>query len=248
QSSEGLVAYIPVACYQTEKLEKCLAKFPMENVTFHYSTNFIKAQNWNEVWEKNYFRPVRIGHECLLRAPFHLEEPGYRFEIMIDPKMAFGTGNHETTGLMLREILTLEPGGKEVLDMGCGTSVLAILAAKKGAGRIVAIDNDEWAYHNAIENCQLNNAPHIQVVLGDASQIARQGMFDYIFANINRNILLRDIPAYCHALKAGGEILLSGFYKEDIPVLEANCIENGLTLLSVAEQNNWVVMRLMLSD
>ena len=243
QNSESLVAYIPAVFYQTEKLEKCLAQFPLEDVRFHYTSNFIEAKDWNEVWEKNYFQPVRIGQDCLLRAPFHPEESGYRFEIIINPKMAFGTGNHETTYLMMREILALELEGKNVLDMGCGTGVLAILAAKKGADRIVAIDIDEWAYQNALENRQLNNTPHIQVVLGGAEKIVWVGMFDYIVANINRNILLNDIPAYCQALKPGGEIFLSGFYRADIPVIEAECKQNGLDLLSFTEQNNWVAVR-----
>ena len=244
QNTEGLVAYIPVDAFETKKIETCLSQFPLENVQFHYTSNFIKAKDWNEVWEKNYFQPVRIANECIVRASFHPKESGYRFEIIIDPKMAFGTGNHETTCLMLRAILGLELKDKEALDMGCGTGVLAILAAKKEASRVVAIDVDEWAYYNAIENCQLNNTPHIQVILGDASQVVHSGMFDYIFANINRNILLRDIPCYCLALKPEGEIYLSGFYREDVPVIEAECIRNGLKLLSVKEQNNWVVVRL----
>jgi len=243
QNSQGLTAYIPAPSFQTEKLEKCLSQFPLENVKFHYSSNFIQAEDWNEVWEKNYFQPVCIGHECLLRAPFHPEESGYRFEIIINPKMAFGTGNHETTNLMIRSILACQLEGKEVLDMGCGTAILAILAAKKGADRVVAIDMDEWAFHNAIENCRLNDTPHIYVVMGGAEQIAPVGMFDYIFANINRNILLTDIPLYCQALKPDGEMLMSGFYKEDIPVIEAKCKQNGLDLLSVTEQNNWVAIR-----
>lgn len=243
QNDESLVAYIPVNNYETNKIETCLAQFPLENIRFQYTSNLIKAKDWNEVWEKNYFQPVCIGDECIVRAPFHPEESGYRFEIIIHPRMAFGTGNHETTGLMLRAMLDLELQGKEVLDMGCGTGVLAILAAKKGASRVTAIDMDEWAYYNALDNCQLNNTPHIQVVMGDATQIASLGMFDYIFANINRNILLRDIPDYCLALKPKGEIYLSGFYREDIPVLEAECVRNGLVLLSVTEQNNWVAVR-----
>ena len=245
QNPEGLAAYIPAVHYQPRQVDQCLSHFPLENVRLHYTSTFIEAKDWNEVWEQNYFRPVRIGDECLVRAPFHPEEPGYRYEIIIHPKMAFGTGNHETTCLMLRTILALELEGREALDMGCGTAVLAILAAKKEAGRVVAIDIDEWAYNNALENCQLNNTPHIQAVLGGAEQLTSSGLFDYIFANINRNILLTDIPAYCRALKPEGEIYMSGFYKEDVPVIEAKCNRNGLALHSFTEQNNWVAIRVI---
>ena len=242
QTDEGLVAYVPTVAYETKKLETCLAQFPLENIQFAYTTNFIKAQDWNEVWEKNYFQPVRIGKECLIRAPFHPEETGYRFEIIIHPKMAFGTGNHETTDLMIRAMLDLDIQGKETLDMGCGTGILAILAAKKGASRVVAIDIDEWAYHNTIENSQLNNTPQIQVVLGGAEQIAQQGMFDYIFANINRNILLEDIRLYAPALKPKGVLFMSGFYKENIPVIEKECSRHGLSLSAFNELDNWVAI------
>ena len=242
QNADSLVAYIPVVHFEINKLETCLDQFPLENIQFAYTRNFIKAKNWNEVWEKNYFQPVRIGRECLIRAPFHPEETGYRFEIIIYPKMAFGTGNHETTSLMIRAMLDLHMQGKEMLDMGCGTGVLAVLAAKKGASRVVAIDIDEWAYHNAIENCQLNSASHIQVVLGGAEQITQQGMFDYIFANINRNILLEDIRLYVHALKTDGILFMSGFYKEDIPVIEKECSRHGLSLSAFNELDNWVAI------
>ena len=245
QNPESLVAYVPAISFETKLLETCLEQFPLENVRFQYTSTFIKAQDWNEVWEQNYFKPVRIGNDCLIRAPFHPGESDVHFEIIIHPKMSFGTGNHETTTLMIRAMLALELEGKEVLDMGCGTGVLAILAAKKGASRIGAIDVDEWAYQNALENCLLNNTPAIQVVLGDAEHLATSSdMFDYIFANINRNILLRDIPAYCRALKPNGELFLSGFYTEDIPVLEAQCNQHQLTLLSFTEYNNWAALRI----
>ena len=242
RDGDRLLAYIPANNFVSNMLDTCLAQFPLANIRFQYTSTFIEAGNWNEVWEQNYFQPVSINNECIVRAPFHPEGSGYRYEIIIHPKMAFGTGNHETTSLMIRAMLDLELQGKEVLDMGCGTAVLAILAAKKGADRVVAIDIDEWAYHNAIENCRLNNTSHIQVILGGAEKIAQQGMFDYIFANINRNILLHDTPAYSLALKPEGKIYLSGFYKEDIPVLETKCIQNGLEMVSVMEQNNWVVI------
>ena len=243
QNPEGLAAYIPAINYQAKKLDQCLEHFPLADVRFRYTSNFIKARDWNEVWEQNYFQPVRIGKECLLRAPFHPAESGYRYEIIIHPKMAFGTGNHETTNLMISEMLALDLEGKEALDMGCGTGVLAILAAKMGAGRVVAIDIDEWAYQNTLENSRLNSTSHIRVVRGDAEQIETAGMFDFIFANINRNILLNDIPVYCRALKPDGKIWMSGFYKEDTPMIEAKCKLNGIMILSTNELNNWVVVQ-----
>jgi Ribosomal protein L11 methylase len=242
QNAEGLVAYVPTINYEINKIETCLAQFPLANVRFQYTTHLITAKDWNEEWEKNYFKPVRIDHECLLRAPFHPAESGYRFEIIIHPKMAFGTGNHATTYLMLSEMLKLNLVGKEMLDMGCGTAVLSILAAKKKASRIVAIDIDEWAYNNALENCNLNNTANIMVALGGAEQISRFGTFDYIFANINRNILLADIHLYVPALKPEGILFMSGFYKEDIPVIEDECNKNALSLSAFTELDNWVAV------
>jgi ribosomal protein L11 methyltransferase len=239
----GLFAYIPADRCRPEEWEARLRDFPIAGVQFHYTQTLIKGKDWNEVWEKNYFQPVRIGSQCLLHASFHPEETGFEHEIIVNPKMAFGTGNHETTYLMLREMLALDLSGSEVLDMGCGTAVLAILAAKKGAARIVAIDIDEWACRNAVENCHLNHAGNIRVIHGGAEQIPQTGAFDAIFANINRNILLNDIRQYVPALKSGGALYMSGFYKEDIPVIEAECKRNGLVPLTCAERNRWVAIK-----
>jgi ribosomal protein L11 methyltransferase len=162
---------------------------------------------------------------------------------MIDPKMAFGTGNHETTYLMISEMLTLDLKGKDLLDMGCGTAVLAILARMKGAQRVVGIDIDEWAYNNALENIRLNNTEDIQIALGGAEQIPAFGTFDIVFANINRNILLNDIHHYNDCLKPGGLLYMSGFYLEDIPIIEEECKQNGLSLLSYTERNRWVAIK-----
>ena len=157
--------------------------------------------------------------------------------------MAFGTGNHETTYLMLSEMLKLDLQGKELLDMGCGTAVLAILARMKGAGRVVAIDIDEWAYNNALENIRLNGTNDIRVALGGAEQIPAFGLFDLVFANINRNILLNDIRHYTTCMKPGAFLYMSGFYKEDIPVIEAECSRNQLIISSYTEKNNWVAVK-----
>ena len=243
----GLVAYIGANKYNASTLDNCLENFPIPGIIFHHTREFIKDRDWNEEWEKNYFKPIHIEKECLIRASFHSVEEGYKFTIVIDPKMAFGTGNHATTYLMICEMLKLDLSSKEVLDMGCGTAVLAILAAMKEASRVVAIDIDEWAYSNALENCRLNNTENIEVALGGAEQINRFGTFDYIFANINRNILLSDINKYVPALKPGGKLFMSGFYKEDIPVIEEECIMNGLTFISFSERDNWVAISVMKS-
>ncbi|MDR2147013.1 MAG: 50S ribosomal protein L11 methyltransferase [Tannerella sp.] len=237
---QGLAAYVREDLFRQETLNDCLANFPLPGVAFRFTVNHIVGQNWNEEWEKHYFQPIHIGKECLIRASFHPEEQGFQYEIIIDPKMAFGTGNHATTYLMITEMLKLDLTGKELLDMGCGTAVLAILAAKKGASRVVAIDIDEWAYNNALENCRLNHTENIQVAQGGAEKIAEFGVFDYIFANINRNILLSDVWRYVPALKKGGSLLMSGFYENDIPAIRQECENNRLTVSEFSERNGWV--------
>ena len=243
ENNNGLQGYISDTIYNVEELKEKLASFPLENVEIRYTESLVESKDWNEEWEKNYFKPIRIGKDCLIRASFHEDEPGYAYTIIIDPKMAFGTGNHETTYLMISEMLQLDLAGKELLDMGCGTAVLAILARMKGAGRVVAIDIDKWAYDNALENVRLNHTDEIQVALGGAEQIPAAGQFDLVFANINRNILLNDIRHYNACMKSGALLYMSGFYVQDIPAIEEECNRNGLTLLSHTEKNNWVAVK-----
>jgi len=243
ENEDGLQAYISDQLYNVKALVDKLKEFPLENVTIHYSEQFIESKDWNEEWEKNYFKPIRIGNECIIRASFHEPEPGYTYNIIIDPKMAFGTGNHETTFLMISEMLKLDLEGKDLLDMGCGTAVLAILAKMKKACKVVGIDIDEWAYNNALENVRLNNTEDIQVVLGGAEQIPTFGQFDIVFANINRNILLNDIRHYTSCMKSGALLFMSGFYTQDIPAIEEECKRNGLNFISHTEKNNWVAVK-----
>lgn len=243
ENDGGLQGYISDTLYNVENLETKLAAFPLENVAIRYTTRTIESKDWNEEWEKNYFKPIRIGTDCLIRASFHQPEPGYAYTIVIDPRMAFGTGNHETTYLMISEMLPLDLVGKNVLDMGCGTAVLAILARMKGARQVVGIDIDEWAYRNALDNIQLNQTSDIQIALGGADKIQDFGDFDVVFANINRNILLNDICHYKKAMKPGALLYMSGFYVEDIPSIEAECQRNGLTFLSHVEKNRWVAVK-----
>lgn len=243
ESEDGLLAYVSDTLYNVEKLEDKLKEFPLENVTIRYTAQLIESKDWNEEWEKNYFKPIRIGNDCIIRASFHEPEPGYTYNIIIDPKMAFGTGNHETTYLMIGEMLKLDLEGKDLLDMGCGTAVLAILAKMKHARKVVGIDIDEWAYNNALENIGLNHTEDIEIALGGAEQIPAFGAFDIVFANINRNILLRDIKYYSDCLKPEALLFMSGFYTEDIPAIKAECELNRLNFISYDEINNWVAIR-----
>jgi ribosomal protein L11 methyltransferase len=197
----------------------------------------IADQNWNAVWESQY-EPVLIDGRCMVRAPFHQPLPGVEYDIVIMPKMSFGTAHHETTKLMIRYLLSLELSGKSLLDMGSGTAVLAILARMKGAEPVAAIDNDEWAFNNALENVQSNNYGDIEVLLGDSSFLPGR-KFDIILANINRNILLADIPKYRESLTDGGKLFVSGFYLEDLPLIEAKANEVGLSIMSNWVENNW---------
>ena len=194
-------------------------------------------KDWNEVWEASY-QPVVVNERCRVRAPFHEPDPSFEFDLVIEPKMSFGTANHETTAQIITLMLETDFQGKEVLDMGSGTAVLAILAKKLGAARTVAIDNDEWAYRTAFTNCELNGINDIEIILGDASAI--KGEFDVVLANINRNILLRDMHCYVDAMRPQAHIFFSGFYTEDLPVIRAEAERLGLRYVRHLARNNWV--------
>lgn len=240
-NSTGVDAFIPAELFVAAKVDDLLADFVIE-ATIEYNIVPIVTQNWNEEWEKHYFEPIVIDNRCVIHSSFHKHIPQADYDIVIDPKMAFGTGHHETTSLMIAELLKMDIEGKSLLDMGCGTSVLAILASMRSAGKILAIDIDKWCTENSIENISLNHAENIEVMLGGAELL--QGMnFDIILANINRNILLNDMEKYAACLTAGGELYMSGFYKEDIPLIEAEVLNNGLQLLYFREKNNWVVVK-----
>ena len=195
-------------------------------------------KDWNEVWEASY-PPVVINERCRVRAPFHEPDPGFEFDLVIEPKMSFGTANHETTAQIIALMLETDFQGKDVLDMGSGTAVLAILAKKLGAARTVAIDNDEWAYNNAFTNVALNGIDDIEIVLGDASAIG-DGKYDVVLANINRNILLRDMPLYVEAMRPQAHIFFSGFYVEDLGSIRQEAQRLGLQYVRHLDKNNWV--------
>ncbi|MEA4936201.1 MAG: 50S ribosomal protein L11 methyltransferase [Paludibacter sp.] len=236
----GILAYIDDQIFDKELLEQLVNNFPYSD-DIQYNINEIKQVNWNEEWEKNFFEPIIIGNECLIHSSFHKNLPKVKYDIIIDPKMAFGTGHHETTSLMIAEILKMDLEGKSVLDMGCGTAVLAILAAMRGAEPVTAIDIDTWCVENSLENIEKNGVGEISVQLGDASLLKNQ-YYDIIIANINRNILLSDIKKYSACLSKGGALYMSGFYTEDIPLIEKEANNYHLILKSFKEKNNWAVV------
>ncbi len=214
----------------------------LENPEFkiEYTFEEIEQVNWNEEWEKN-FEPIDVDGKCHVRAPFH-EKTNAEFDIVIEPKMSFGTGHHETTHMMIQHLLETDLVGKKTLDMGCGTAILAILAEMKGAQPIDAIDIDNWCYLNSIENAERNNCKHISVYEGDASLLEGK-KYDIIIANINRNILLNDMQQYVDCLNENGILFLSGFYTDDIPVISESCTSKGLTYVKQFERNNWVALK-----
>ena len=232
ETDDGVKAYIETDKFDEDKLKEILS-----NISFEYSFSKIKDQNWNAVWESN-FQSVVIAGKCIVRAPFHKPDKKYEMEIIIEPRMSFGTAHHETTELMIEWMLETELKDKVVLDMGCGTGVLAIIASKKGAYIVDAIDNDEWAYNNSLENIQKNNTPDINVYHGDAGLLGNK-KYDVIFANINRNILLNDLPEYVKCLNQNGKIFLSGFYEDDIEVIEELANKLQLKMTSIKLKNNW---------
>ena len=235
----GMSAFVQKSLWTDDILNDI---FILENPEFKITYTFeeIEQVNWNEEWEKN-FDAIDVDGNCHVRAPFH-PKTNAEFDIVIEPKMSFGTGHHETTHMMIQHLLETDVAGLKTLDMGCGTAILAILAEMKGAKPIDAIDIDNWCYLNSIENAERNNCQHISVYEGDAALLINK-KYDLIIANINRNILLNDMQAYVDCLNPIGTIFFSGFYEEDIPFIDASCSEKGLTFVKKFSRNNWVSLK-----
>ncbi len=239
ENEDGISAYIQKNVWH-ETVLKDIQILNSEEFEISFKISEIEQVNWNTEWEKN-FEAIEVDGKCIVRAPFHPAK-NVQYEIIIEPKMSFGTGHHETTFMMLQFILENDFKGKKVSDMGCGTAVLAILAEMRGASKIDAIDIDKWCYENSIENLERNHCKNISVFLGDAALLSGK-KYEVIIANINRNILLNDLKTYNESLLPGGELYLSGFYVEDLPIITETCNNLGLDFVENKEKNNWIAAK-----
>ena len=234
ENSSGIDAYIQEQFLIKERLDSVITE--MNNYfSFDYSVEILEQENWNKKWEEN-FEMVQVNNDCVIRAKFH-KKTDCKYDIIINPKMSFGTGHHETTFLMMNEMFNMNFKAKSVLDVGCGTGILSILAKKLGSIENLGIDIDEWSYENSQENAKLNNINSINFLLGDASNI--NGKFDIILANINRNIILSDIDKYISAMNQDSDLILSGFLSEDVLIIQETCKIHGLALVSQKNKNKW---------
>ena len=241
--ADGLTAYIRKDDYLDSMAEL------VNEMPFHcqakWTAKVIEGRDWNSEWEKNYFKPIVVGDRVAIHSSFHTDVPVCEYDIVIDPKMAFGTGHHSTTCLMIGRLLSVDLLGKKVIDMGTGTGILAILAAMRGADKVAGVEIDEAAYVNAVENVALNGEFDIRMIHGDATALsAIDFKADYFLANINRNVITADLGLYAERLAPEGTIFLSGFYQADVPVIEDAARAHGLRVLDVTEDNNWVSVAL----
>lgn len=239
----GMTAYIKLEDFDRKVLDEVTAELPFDtSVTVKCET--VEGRDWNQEWEKNYFKPITVDGKCVIHSSFHTDIPSMPYDIVIDPKMAFGTGHHQTTTLIIRRLLELPLEGRSVIDMGTGTGILAILAAMRGAGPVTAIEIDEFAHVNAVENVSLNHHPEINVELGDASALAGVEPVDLFLANINRNIIVGDLQVYASRLKEGGTMLLSGFYEDDIAIVLDEARKHGLEYVGHTVLERWSCLEL----
>lgn len=242
--NEGLTAYIQSGLWNESEFNNAIEDFPFDT-TLSAKSVLVEGKDWNEEWEKNYFKPIVVGGKCVVHSTFHTDVPAMEYDIVIDPKMAFGTGHHATTSLVLSELLDMDLIGKTLIDMGTGTGILAIAASMRGAKDVYAIEIDSFAYNNAIENVKLNGCPEIKLFNGDASALRNLNcMADVFVANINRNVITNDIAQYSESLSSNGTMLLSGFYESDIPIVIESAKACGLSYEGYMTKDNWACLKL----
>lgn len=238
ETDEGLLAYVTEDLFDEAAIQEVIAKYA-ELTAIAYQASSLEKKNWNAEWEQNY-EPITVGENLVrVRASFHEPDAAFQHELVINPKMSFGTGHHETTSMMLEHQMSIEHAGKAVLDVGSGTGILAILAAKMGASPVVAFDIEEWAVENAVENAALNDHPEIRVFQGTIADVDPADRYDIVLANINRNVLLVEIPAYVGLLTDGGYLFVSGFYEYDAADIQAKATESGMELVRSLTKNQW---------
>ena len=242
----GVQAYIQQSLFDEGALKEMVENFPLPDVQITYTITEAEDKDWNEEWEKNFFQPIVIGDRCCIHSTFHKDTPKTEYEILINPQMAFGTGHHETTSSIICELLDADLQGKSVLDMGCGTSILAILASMRGADPVTAIDIDDWCVNNSRDKIELNGISNITVELGDANLLKGRKPFDVIIANINRNILLADMAQYAACMHSGSELFMSGFYVQDIPAIQEKAESLGMEFVHHREKNNWAAVKFIM--
>jgi len=246
EQADGFEAYILKADFDASALQEILDRY-QEAGEISYSSSLVEEKNWNVEWESN-FEPITVEDQCLVRADFHQADREYPYEVVINPKMSFGTGHHATTYLMLSWQLEIDHQDKKAMDAGCGTGILAIMARMRGATEIIAFDNNEWAVDNSRENFEINHCPDIRMFPGTVEDITADDQFDIILANINRNVLLEEMPLYAERLRKDGVLLLSGFYNYDAPLIEEKAAASGLKVSGRKERNDWVALQFRFSS
>ena len=240
---KGLTAYVRAELFSDDAVRNALADFPFDAIVTA-SSELVEGQDWNAEWERNYFKPIVVGDRCVVHSSFHTDVPTAEFDIVIDPKMAFGTGHHATTSLILTRLLDMELSGRPLIDVGTGTGILAILAAMRGAVPVAGIEIDRFAWENACENVRLNSHPEIAMLCGDAALLEALAPADVVVANINRNVILADIARYAAAMRPGATLLLSGFYEADCPMVEEAAIAAGLEPCGRTTRDSWACVEL----
>ncbi len=242
ETETGVQAYILIDEFDEEVIKDLQQQYE-DVVEFNYSVSELENKNWNEEWEKNFEQSI-ISDECIVRASFHVPDKEYKYDIVINPRMSFGTGHHATTSMMLLHELDMDIQGKKVLDAGCGTGVLAIMAAKLGASEVFAYDIDDWSYNNAVDNFSLNNTETVNISVGEVDVAIPNRPYEVILANINKNVLLQDIQHFANILQENGYLVLSGFYEKDIEDLMYEAKKHDLSLENQKEKDGWVSLRL----